>query len=115
MNSAHCDIEPGFLDHPERRLFHVTHRPAGGEARGSFLFLHALAEEMHMSRRNVAAQARAMAAAGYNVMLLDLTGCGDADGDFADATWHTWLDDARFALQTLREQAPVPVLSLIHI
>jgi exosortase A-associated hydrolase 2 len=110
MNSGHFDIEPGFLDHSARRLFHVTHKPRSGEIRGSVLFLHAFAEEMHMSRRNVAAQARLMAAAGYHVMLLDLTGCGDAGGDFADATWHVWLEDALFAMQALRDQASAPLL-----
>ncbi|MDX1736353.1 MAG: hypothetical protein R3228_18390, partial [Halioglobus sp.] len=64
---------------------------------------------MHKARRTVAAQARVLAAAGYNVVLLDLSGCGDGAGDFADATWQLWHADAAFALQYLRSLDSGPV------
>lgn len=44
-----------------------------------------------------ALQARAFAARGYAVLQIDLTGCGDSAGDFADASWSTWRDDACLA------------------
>ena len=70
-------------------------------AHSSILFLPPFAEEMNKSRHIVASQARALAAAGNAVMLLDLTGCGDAGGDFLDASWQVWLQDALFAADTL--------------
>lgn len=73
------------------------------------MFLHAFGEEMHKARRTVAAQARLLAAEGYNVVLLDLSGCGDGAGDFADATWQLWHADAAFALQYLRSLDSGPV------
>lgn len=109
MKTRTCSIAAGFLEHPERRLFHLLLRPTQRETRGAMLFLHPFAEEMHMARRNVAAQARQLAGAGYIVMLLDLTGCGDGAGDFADASWQVWCDDAAFALQHLRSLGPQPV------
>jgi alpha/beta superfamily hydrolase len=40
---------------------------------------------MNKARRMAALQARALAALGYGVLLLDLHGCGDSSGDFGDS------------------------------
>ncbi len=75
-------------------LFH----PAQGDARrGCVLYLHPFAEELNCTRRVVARQARALASAGFGVLQIDLLGCGDSAGDFADATWPAWLSDAQQA------------------
>jgi exosortase A-associated hydrolase 2 len=66
---------------------------ASGAAAGSLLFVHAFAEEMNKSRRMVALAARALAERGFSVLLVDLYGCGDSDGDFGDADWAQWRDD----------------------
>ena len=77
--------------------------------RGCVLYLHPFAEELNCTRRVVAQQARALAQAGYGVLQIDLSGCGDSEGDFADATWEAWLQDARHAHQWLREHANGPL------
>lgn len=64
---------------------------------------------MNKSRRIVAHQARQLAAAGSRVMVLDLTGSGDASGDFQDASWDVWLQDARMAADTLAALDSVPM------
>jgi exosortase A-associated hydrolase 2 len=61
------------------------------------VYVHPFAEEMNKSRRVAALQARALAGRGYDVLLIDLHGCGDSGGDFGDATWHHWLDDVASA------------------
>jgi len=110
MEARACDIAAGFLDHSGRTLFHLMLRPFRGEARGAFLFLHPFAEEMNLARSNVAAFARQLAAAGYLVMQPDLTGCGDSSGDFVDATWELWCEDAAIALQHLRSlESSLPI------
>lgn len=87
-------------------LFH----PAQGSAlRGRVLYLHPFAEELNTTRRVVAQQARALAAAGYAVLQIDLTGCGDSSGDFADATWTAWLEDAALAHRWLSQAASGPL------
>lgn len=101
MGSGKCSISADFLEHNGRTLFSVLLRPLDARVRGSILFLPPFTEEMHKSRHIVAAQARELAGAGYNVLLPDLYGCGDSGGDFADARWQAWLDDAAFALDTL--------------
>jgi exosortase A-associated hydrolase 2 len=84
--------EPFYLPLRRGRRFCVRYS-ADGLAKGSFLFVHALAEEMNKSRRMVSRQASALADRGFSVLLVDLHGCGDSDGDFGDADWTSWRDD----------------------
>ncbi len=88
----------------EGRRFCLHHRAAGGQPRARVLYLHPLAEEMNRSRRMAALQARALASAGFEVLQIDLHGCGDSAGDFGDASWQGWLDDALLACEWLRAQ-----------
>lgn len=87
--------EPFFLQvdtgRPGRR-FALHHTPHGA-VRGLVVQAHAFAEEMNKSRRMAAMQSRALAAAGFAVLQLDLLGCGDSAGDFGDATWAQWVAD----------------------
>lgn len=69
------------------------------------LYLHPFAEELNKSRRMVALQVRALATAGFDVLQIDLFGCGDSSGDFADASWADWLADGQLALDWLRKNS----------
>jgi exosortase A-associated hydrolase 2 len=53
--------------------------------------------------------ARALAAAGHAVLQMDLKGCGDSSGDFADATWDDWLADVRQGAAWLRARHDQPL------
>lgn len=81
-----------FLPIGGSKRFCLFHEPRH-VLRGALLHVHPFAEEMNLSRRMSALQARSAAAAGYAVLQIDLFGCGDSDGDFGDATWATWVDD----------------------
>lgn len=104
------EIEPFFLDAGQGALFCIYHRPSATPVKGSILYLHPFAEEMHKSRRMAALQARRFAAAGYAVLQPDLTGCGDSCGDFSDAGWSRWLADARHAHDWLSCSTTGPVI-----
>lgn len=95
-----------FIAGPACRLATVTWTPAHVRAR--VLFLPPFAEEMNKSRRMVACQARAFAAAGIATTVLDPRGTGDSGGEHEDATWDGWRADAAAAWQWLREQGPEP-------
>jgi uncharacterized protein len=71
---------------------------------GLVVYLHPFAEEMNKSRRMAALQAQALAQNGYSVLQIDLLGCGDSSGDFADATWEGWIADVVLACNCLRVQ-----------
>ena len=89
--------------------FCLLHEPARGASRGAVLYVPPFAEEQNRSRRGAAKCARAMAAAGWTVLQMDLAGCGDSAGDFADATWAGWIDDLRHAVTILNRRAGGPL------
>jgi exosortase A-associated hydrolase 2 len=114
LNRNNFEIEPFFLEGEHGSLFCIHLYPSTMAAKGGILYLHPFAEEMHKSRRMAALQARAFAAAGYAVLQVDLTGCGDSSGDFSDANWATWLRDAQLAYHWLavRSKAPITLWGL---
>ncbi|MEN9478057.1 MAG: hypothetical protein RLZZ300_2198, partial [Pseudomonadota bacterium] len=74
------------------------------------LYIHPFAEEMNKSRRMAALQSRALAATGYDVLQVDLLGCGDSSGDFSDASWQAWREDVLAGYRSLRERSTAPLI-----
>jgi exosortase A-associated hydrolase 2 len=96
--------EAFYADVRGGRRFCVVHRPeTAARPRGALIHIHAFAEEMNKSRRTVASAARSLAARGWAVLLIDLAGCGDSSGDFGEANWRDWVDDALFAYRWASE------------
>ncbi len=85
------------------------HAATVAPALGSVLYVHPFAEEMNKSRRMAALQARALSQAGFNVLQLDLLGCGDSSGDFGDASWQDWIDDVTLGCRWLLEERNAPL------
>lgn len=110
MRQPGFQMEPFFLTGRHGALFCLYLAPHDRVPKAAVLYLHPFAEEMHKSRRMAALQARHLAANGYAVLQVDLTGCGDSACDFGDARWETWRDDARRAHVWLTERAPGPVM-----
>lgn len=96
---------PFFLPGTTGRLFAIYHswRPAADNAI-NFVYVPPFAEEMNRSRRMVSVQARELARRGVGVLLLDLFGTGDSEGEFREATWQTWIGDIEAAISWLRAQ-----------
>jgi len=102
-------FEAFFAEPPAggRRL--CIHTPPRATLRGAVLHVHAFAEEMNKSRRMTALAARALADAGFAVLQIDLLGCGDSSGDFADAHWDVWTSDLSWACGWLRQRHDAPL------
>ena len=102
-----ADLLPEAFFLPVRggSLFCLYHAPQGPVLRGRVLHLHPFAEELNTCRRVSAQFARALSADGYAVLQFDMHGCGDSNGEFGDATWHTWLNNAHDALVELNRRA----------
>src|SRR5438046_9873063 len=83
----------------------LHHRPAASSMLGGVVYVHPFAEEMNKSRRVAALQSRAFAQAGFEVLQVDLLGCGDSSGDFGDATWNDWVRDVIEASRWMRQRA----------
>lgn len=68
------------------------------------LYFPPFAEEMNKSRRMAALQARRIAELGHGVLLVDLFGTGDSEGDFSEARWEIWQENMLGAVAWLEEQ-----------
>ncbi len=103
-------LDAFFLPASAGKRFCLFHQPdPEARQRGMVVYVHPFAEEMNKSRRMAALQAKAMAAAGYSVLQIDLFGCGDSSGDFGEATWDIWIDDVRLACDWLQQQGGSPL------
>lgn len=102
-------MEAFFLPRESGQRFCLFHPARNHKARGAVIYVHPFAEEMNKARRMAALQARAMANAGFDVLQIDLLGCGDSSGDFADATWQAWKDDILAGLLWLRTRSQAPL------
>lgn len=110
MSEPQGRLEPFFLEGTRGRRFCLLHHPApSAPMRGALLHLHPFAEEMNKCRRMVALGAAALSGAGWAVLQIDLGGCGDSEGEFADATWGGWVDDALDGAAWLGERSGLPV------
>ncbi len=98
------DWQPHFLAGPSGPLFalHVFATERHAKTRG-VIFCAPFAEELNKTRRTVRLAATALASAGHEVLILDLSGTGDSAGEFADATWPAWLADLEAAAQWMRK------------
>lgn len=90
-------------------IYHPPWLTPGDVPHGALVYLHPFGEEMNKSRRMAAQQARAAAEAGFAVLQIDLKGCGDSSGEFAEASWEAWLQDAVTASQWLLARHPAPL------
>ena len=77
----------------------ASHAPGSGDV----LLAPPFGEEMNRCRAMVAMQARAMAAAGLGVLMLDPQGTGDSGGEHDDADWDGWRDDLQTGIAWLRQ------------
>jgi len=64
----------------------------------------AFAEEMNKSRHMVSMQARAFADQGYSVLVFDLWGTGDSQGEFSEATLEIWLNNIESVISWLHDK-----------
>lgn len=110
FRQARIPAVPWFLPAPGGQRFCLYHAPADGtRPRGAVLYVHPFGDEMNRARRMAALQARAFADAGIAVLQIDLYGCGDSSGDFADARWELWHEDLTLAHAWLARRTGAPV------
>ena len=103
-------VEAFYLPTEHGQRFCLLHSAATGVVpRGAILYIHPFGDEMNKSRRMAALQSRAFAERGYEVLQVDLFGCGDSSGDFRNATWEIWLADVRAAWDWLAARSTHPV------
>lgn len=85
-----------FIGSAGSRILVLAHRPQQADGR-CVLVCPPFAEEMNKSRRMITQVAHRLCDIGYTVVVPDLFGTGDSEGDFSEATWDRWLQDLRAA------------------
>ena len=108
MSIGHSSFEAFFLPSSPGKRFAIFY-PSQGTHRGTFVYIHPFAEEMNKSRRMAALQARAFAKLGFAVLVIDLYGCGDSDGNLNNATWTIWKQDVLSAVDWLSQRKLGPL------
>lgn len=93
--------KPLFIPFAQGDLFALYFAPCDKSTNKCVLHIPAFAEEMNKSRHMVAHQAQAFCEQGYSVLVLDLLGTGDSQGDFSEATWPVWLNNIEVAIDWL--------------
>jgi exosortase A-associated hydrolase 2 len=94
LTDAEFDPTPFFLQGPAGLLFCLHFRAATvGQTARAILVLPPFVEELNKCRRMLALGARALQSAGHEVLMVDLYGTGDSEGDFADASLAVWRAD----------------------
>lgn len=99
-------VDAFFLEAPDGGQRYCLFHASPAEPRALLLYVHPFAEELNKTRRMAALQARELAQAGIAVLQIDLKGCGDSSGDFAEASWQAWLDDISRARRWLQDRYP---------
>lgn len=80
-----------FLPSRAGRIFLLVRSPP--EPQGSVLVVPPFAEEMNKCRRMVTEVALELCSKGHAVLVPDLFGTGDSQGDFAEGRWELWQED----------------------
>lgn len=106
---------PFFLPRGEQQLFCMHYPHAGGACRGAVLYAPPFGEEMNKSRRAAAMLARRLAAQGFQVLQIDLSGCGDSSGELADARWADWQADLAAGATWLAQRSAGAPMYLIGL
>ena len=76
---------------------------------GTILWLQPFAEEANCARRHLVAAVRECQRHGIGSLILDLSGCGESDGDLEGASLGDWLDEIQHALDWLEQRTAGPV------
>jgi len=97
-------IRPFFLPQSNRNLLLTLFSNEGGLRRPFTLFIPPFAEEMNKCRRMTALMARRIADGRMPVLNPDLTGTGDSDGEFGEATCDIWREDLNACAKWIADQ-----------
>lgn len=92
-------------------LLYTPEKPNGK----AVLILHPFAEEKKSSQRSLVEIAKTLMEHGCYVLLFDLRGCGDSDGDFSEIGIEVWMQDIAVAAELLRQYSKITLLTLVGL
>lgn len=109
-------MEKAFYIEGEARLFAMRFEPEREQRRTmGFVLVHPFAEEKKSAHRTLVCLARCLCGEGFPVLMFDLRGCGDSEGDFMLVRLADWITDLERAVQMLRQEAEVQSVGMIGL
>jgi hypothetical protein len=81
----------------------------------AYLVIHPFAEEKKSAHRTLVELSRQLYQHGYPVLMFDLRGCGDSEGDFGTVRLAEWLTDIHAAAGLLKSSAACAKLNLLAL
>jgi exosortase A-associated hydrolase 2 len=105
-------LVPTFIESSGALIFALLHRPA--QAGDCVIVVPPFAEEMNKCRKMVTEVAGELVRQGKAVLLVDLFGTGDSEGDFEQGDWNRWKNDLRQAMAWANSQGH-PVNGMLAI
>ncbi|MBF0266836.1 MAG: hypothetical protein HQL46_16355 [Gammaproteobacteria bacterium] len=104
-----------YLVSQGKKLFALFYQP-NANVLGQLLVFPPFAEEMNRSRRQIIDLAGQLANSGYQVLIIDLFGTGDSEGDFSEANWDIWqanmLDGMKFLFEKTPSNSSLDILGI---
>ena len=109
-------MEKAFFTEGTPGLFGMLFLPeAEVRKQTACLVIHPFAEEKKSAHRTLVELSRALSRYGYPVLMFDLRGCGDSEGDFATVRLDEWLADIHTAAGLLKSSAKCERLNLLAL
>ena len=81
----------------------------------AFLIIHPFAEEKKSAQRTLVDLARNLSSNGIPVLMFDLQGCGDSEGDFGSIDLNNWLNNINSAVNYLKQTVAVESIGVIGV
>lgn len=104
-----------FVGTAGRRIFLLLREPAVADGnRGSVLVIPPFGEEMNKSRRMITETAQRLCESGIAVIVPDLFGTGDSEGEFREAEVNRWVEDLATACKHAESRA-MPVKAIVAV
>lgn len=95
---------PFFIKSDAGNLFVIHYQPADAGNDIGIVYFPPFAEEMNKCRHLASIQARNFAKLGCQVVMLDLYGTGDSEGDFSDGCWEYWQENLESSIELLKSK-----------
>ncbi|MFC1750300.1 hydrolase 2, exosortase A system-associated [Pseudomonadota bacterium] len=109
------EISPSFIDSPQGRIFVVQRYPRSGSACQGVVLVPPFAEEMNRARRMMTLLAEQLAERGCYVVIPDLFGTGDSEGDFSRASWDGWVEQLSCCVEHMQSRYRVERYSMVAV
>lgn len=96
-------VKPFYFGRSSRPLYGVLHEARGGRRRSGVVICPPFGQEALRAHRSLRELASRLADAGVPALRFDYGGSGDSAGEPGDARLDEWVEDARAAVEEMRE------------